>query len=152
MSSCKKQLSSCNLKLVKSMKVIIKKTKEVKEVALGYAVNYLLPRDLAIIATKKRLAELKREKARSEKEEKGDRLKNRQQAERLDGKVVKFKVAAGKSGKIHGSITKKEIAKELGVVKNNIELDKPIKKVGDYEVDLKFGQAKAKVKIKVEPK
>lgn len=37
------------------MKVIILKTGEVKDVALGYAVNYLLPKKLAVIATKQKL-------------------------------------------------------------------------------------------------
>jgi len=134
------------------MKVIFNKTKEVKDVPLGYAVNYLLPQGLAVIATAKKLKDLKEEKVKVKTEKTEDKLKNRQMAERLDGKVVNLKVTAGKSGKIHGSITKKEIAKELGVLKINIELDKPIKKVGEYEVGLKFGQVKAKVKIKVEGK
>lgn len=134
------------------MKVIFEKTKEVKEVSLGYAVNYLLPQGLAVIATAKKLKELKEEAVKVKTEKTEDKLKNRQMAEKLDGKVVELKVTAGKSGKIHGSITKKEIAKELGVLKTNIELDKPIKKVGEYEVGLKFGQVKAKVKIKVEGK
>lgn len=134
------------------MKVIFKDTKEVKEVPLGYAVNYLLPKGLAVVATEKRLEALKQAEEKTETEKKEDKLKDRQQAERLDGKVVRFKVKAGKSGKIHGSIAKKEMAKELGVLKENVELDKPIKKVGEYEVELKFGKAKAKVKVKVEVK
>jgi len=134
------------------MKVIFKKTKEVKDVQLGYAVNYLLPQGLAVIATAKKLKELKKEKAKVKVEKTEDKLKNRQWAEKLDGKVVELKVTAGKSGKIHGSITKKEIAKELEILKTNIELDKPIKKVGEYEVGLKFGQVRAKVKIKLEAK
>ena len=134
------------------MKVIFKKTKEVKDVQLGYAVNYLLPQGLAVIATAKKLKELKKEKAKVKVEKTEDKLKNRQWAEKLDGKVVELKVTAGKSGKIHGSITKKEMAKELGILKTNIELDKPIKKVGEYEVGLKFGQVRAKVKIKVKEK
>ncbi len=131
------------------MKVIIKETREVKDVALGYALNYLLPRGLAVVATEKKLEELEKEKQVKKDEKKEDKQKNRQQAERLDGKVVNFKVTAGKSGKIHGSIGKKEIAKELDVLKSKVELLKPIKKVGDYEVVLKFGKVKAKVKIKV---
>jgi len=132
------------------MKVIIKKTNEVKEVALGYAVNYLLPKNLAIIATKKKLEELEKRKKEEVAVVEEDVLKNRQSAEKLDGKVIKLKVKAGKAGKVHGSITRKEIAKELDIMKANVVLEKPIKKVGEYEVGLKFGKAKAKVKIKVE--
>ncbi|MDZ4229243.1 MAG: bL9 family ribosomal protein, partial [Patescibacteria group bacterium] len=70
------------------MKVILKKSGEVKNVSLGYAVNYLLPRGLAQIATKKRLAlaEAAQVQAAVQKAESTD--SNRQQAERLDGKVV----------------------------------------------------------------
>jgi len=132
------------------MKVIIKKTGEIKEVALGYALNYLLPKDLAVIATKKKLEEWKNRKQEEAVAVEEGVLKNRQQAEKLDGKVIELKVKAGKAGKVHGSITRKEIAKELNIMKANIVLEKPIKKVGEYEVGLKFGKIKAKVKIKVE--
>jgi len=132
------------------MKVIIKETGEVKDVPLGYAVNYLLPKGLAVIATEKKLKDLAKQKQKKEAAKKEDKQEDRQQAERLDGKVIKLSVKAGKSGKIHGSIAKKEIAKELGVLKANIELAKPIKKIGEYEVELKFGKVKAKAKLKIE--
>jgi large subunit ribosomal protein L9 len=134
------------------MKVLIKATGEIKEVSNGYAFNYLLPQKLAVLATEARLAEWKKAKAKKLALVKGERLKNRQLAEKFDGKVIELKVLAGKAGKIHGSITKKEIAKELGILKANVGLDKPIKKVGEYEVELVFGKTKAKIKIKVEAK
>ena len=131
------------------MKVIILKTGEVRDVPLGFAVNFLLPKGEAVIATDKKLKELKQEKKQKIVDEKEDKMKNRQLAEKLDGKVVKMKVKAGKAGKIHGSITKKEIAKELDILKTKVILDKPIKKIGDYEIKLKFGTANAKIKLKV---
>lgn len=132
------------------MKIIIKKTGKVEDVSSGYAVNFLLPRGLAKIATKHRLEKIKKEKREKQKLKKKGLLKDRQMAEKLDGKVVTFKVVAGKAGKIHGSIGKKEIAKELKILKPEVILDQPIKKVGEYKVELKFGVAKAGVKIKVE--
>jgi large subunit ribosomal protein L9 len=131
------------------MKVVIKKTGEVKKVSLGHAVNFLLPKGLAEVATEKKIAELKQKQAAKQEAKREDRLKNRQQAERLDGKVIEFKVKAGKAGKIHGSVSKKQVAKLLEVLKENVILDKPIKKIGEYEVGLRFGRAQAKVKIKV---
>ena len=131
------------------MKVIIKKSGEVKNVSLGYAVNYLLPKKLAEIATSKRLEIMKQSQvaAAAQKEEKvGD---EHQQAERLDGKVITFRKNSGKSGKINGSITKKDIAMTLKINKTNIILSEPIKKTGEYEVGLKFGASRAKVKVKV---
>jgi len=131
------------------MKVIILKTNEVKEVPLGYAVNYLLPKKEAVIATKVRLAKMKREEKQVKEAKKIGMHEDRQLAERLDGKVVELKLKAGKSGQIHGSVTKKEIAKKLDILKTNIELNKPIKKIGEYEIKLKFGKAKAVVKLKL---
>ncbi|MCG2692413.1 50S ribosomal protein L9 [Microgenomates group bacterium] len=131
------------------MKVIILETNEVREVSLGHAVNYLLPKKLAVVATKEKLAELKKKALKLKVSKSEEERANKQDAERLDGKVIEFKETAGKAGKIHGSITKKEIAKALGVLKTNIILEEPIKKLGEYEVELKFGKIKPKVKVKV---
>lgn len=75
-----------------------------------------------------------------------------QTMKKLEGKIIEMKAEAGKNGKIHGSITKKEIAKELKILKTNIILEEPIKKVGEYEVELKFGKAKGKIKLVVKAK
>ena len=131
------------------MKVIILKTNEVKDVSLGYAVNYLLPKKLGVIATKKKLEQLKQTAKEEEEAKSQGERQDKQEAERLDGKVIEFKKEAGKAGKIHGSITKKEVAKALGILKTNIILAETIKKIGEYEVELKFGKIKAKVKVKV---
>ena len=131
------------------MKVIILKTKEVKDVALGHAVNYLLPNKLAVVATKQKLEELKKKAKEAKVQKKASKMEDRQQVEKLDGKVITLKVKAGKSGKIHGSITKKEVAREFDILKTNITLEKPIKKIGEHEIKLKFGKASAKVKLKL---
>ena len=122
------------------MKIILKATGEVKNVSLGHAVNYLLPRGLAVIATAKRVAELKKavETAQEKQAESNDA--DRQQAERLDGKVIEFKGE---------TVTKKKIAASLKILKTSVILPKPIRKTGEYPVELKFGGSHAKVKIKV---
>lgn len=131
------------------MKVIILKTSEIKDVSLGYAINYLLPKKLAVIATKKELLKLERRVALEKDGKKVSRLENQRLADKFNGKVVTLKVKAGKAGKVHGSITKKEIAKTLKILKNDVVLEKPIKKVGEHDVELKFGKVKAKVKVKI---
>jgi large subunit ribosomal protein L9 len=134
------------------MKVIILKSKEVKEVSLGYAVNFLLPKKLAVVATKKKLSEIKKAEKEALEVKKQTGQDDRRIAEKIDGKVVILKVKAGKSGKIHGSISKKDIAKELKILKINIDLEKPIKKIGEHEIKLKFGKTKASIKLKIEIK
>lgn len=134
------------------MKVIFKQNNEVKNVSLGYALNYLFPKKLAEAATPERLEALSKKQAEAAVSVKEKGQADHQQAERLDGKVVELKLSAGKSGKIHGSLTKKDLAKTLGVLKTNIELAEPIKKLGEYSVGLKFGQAKAKIKVVIKLK
>ncbi len=131
------------------MKVIILATKEIKEVSLGYAVNYLLPKKLAVIATDKKIQQMEQAKKTEVEKKETSQKDDRQLAERVDGKVVELKVKAGSGGKIHGSVGKKEIAKAFKVLKTQIELPKPIKKLGDYEITLNFNQAKATVKLKL---
>jgi large subunit ribosomal protein L9 len=131
------------------MKVIFKNSGEVKEVSLGYAVNYLLPKQLAEKATASRISDIQAKKAAAAKTEQVKIDESRQMAERFDGKVVNFDREAGKGGQIHGSITKKEIADALKILKINVVLSKPIKKVGEYPVELKFGTSRATVKVKV---
>lgn len=144
-----KSLVSDDKIFFKDMKVIILKTSEIKEVSLGYAVNYLLPKKLAVVATKKKLDELKAIKEKVVAVKSQADAKDKEQADKLSGKVITFKMEAGKAGKIHGSITKKEIAKELKILKNNIILEEPIKKIGEYEAEVKFGNSKVKIKIEV---
>ncbi len=122
------------------MKVIIKKTGEVKNVALGYAVNYLLPKKLAEIATKVRLKQLKQVQVEAREQKEAKEGGQHQQAERLDDKVIEFK---------NETVTKKKIATSLKILKTNVILPKPIRKPGEYQVELKFGASKAKVKVKV---
>ncbi|PJC66399.1 hypothetical protein CO018_02145 [Candidatus Beckwithbacteria bacterium CG_4_9_14_0_2_um_filter_47_11] len=122
------------------MKVILKATGEVKNVSLGHAVNYLLPRGLAVTATAKRIAELKKAVETAQEKQAESIDADRQQAERLDGKVIEFKGE---------TVTKKKIAASLKIAKTNVLLPKPVRKIGEYEVELKFGLSQAKVKIKV---
>jgi large subunit ribosomal protein L9 len=132
------------------LKVIFKNTNEIKDVSFGYAVNYLLPAGLAVRTTPEEIKKLEIKKLK-EKEKKD---KQADEASRLfsqfTGKEFIIKAKAGKKGKLHGAITKKDLAKELKLAKDNLILPEPIKKLGKYEVELKFGDKRTKVKIKVE--
>lgn len=132
------------------MKVILNSTSEIKDVSFGYAVNYLIPKGLAVRATDKNLKELeiKRSKEKEKKDQQAD------EAGRLfsqfSGHEFIIRAKAGKKGKLHGVITKKDLAKELKLVKDNLILPEPIKKLGEYSVELKFGDKRAKVRVRVE--
>ena len=132
------------------MKVILKQNNEVKNVSFGYAVNYLLPRGLAVLATDINLKSLEKEKAKIIKEAGLLKQGQNQQAEKYRHKKFVIKAKAGVKGQLFGAITKKELAKEIKVKKTEIVLEKPIKKIGKYEIGLKFGSELVKVIVEVQ--
>ena len=118
---------------------------EMKEVSEGYGRNYLLPRKLAVEATKDNLNALKlREKANAARiaAEKEQAMEN---AKALENIIVKISARAGAGGKLFGAVTSKEISDALAA-QHGIALDskkivqgEPIKGYGSYDVKCKFG-------------
>lgn len=116
---------------------------EVKEVADGFARNFLLPKGLAVVATEgaqrsvsvqKQIAQTKKERAKTEAEA---------LAEQLAGIRVTFKAKVGDQHRLYGSITSADIAeavsKELGqeLDKRKIELGEPLKHLGEFQVPVR---------------
>jgi len=133
------------------MRVIIKKTKEVKDVSFGYAVNYLIPNNLAVLADDEQLANLEKQKTIERQQKLEEIKKQKTLADRLSGKKVVIKAKAGKNKKIFGSIGRKNILKALKMEKEKVEvlIDEPIKTIGKHEVDLKIGEQRITIKIEV---
>jgi large subunit ribosomal protein L9 len=113
---------------------------DVVEVADGYARNYLVPRGLAVKATKgaerhvaslKRAHEVRVDKAKAEAE---------QVAARLLAQPIAVQAHAGEEGKLFGSVTASDIAeaidRQLGVRvdRHDVHLEEPIRSVGTHEV------------------
>jgi len=133
---------------------------EVKEVADGFARNYLIPQGLAIEATAGKLKE-NQEKQKREKEKK-DQEKTRAQAlqQSLDGRKITIAVKTGSKDKLFGAVTNKEISEllqsqyNINIDKKKIELTEPIKHLGKYSVKLKLYQgiqATLELEVKAEP-
>lgn len=127
------------------------KAGDLKDVANGYARNYLMPKKFAAAATPSLIANRQqRVAAELRKVEKQAEL-NRQQAERLGQVTLTFKARSGREGRLYGSITSQDIAAGLreaeGIVvdRRMIELPDPIRSVGSYTVSVK-------VAPKLEPK
>ena len=94
---------------------------EVKEVADGYARNFLIARGLAVVASagaNKVLEKQNEEKARQDELNKEEALKTKEKLETLE---LDFKVKAN-NGRVSGSVSTKEICEELK--KKGIEIDK----------------------------
>src|SRR2546421_12320713 len=127
------------------------KAGDLKDVANGYARNYLLPRQLAAGATPSLIANRQQriaaEQRKLEKQSEG----NRQQAERLGQVTLTFKARVGREGRLYGSITSQDIAAGLreseGIVidRRMIDLQNPIRSTGTFMVPIKVAQ-------KLEPK
>lgn len=117
---------------------------EVKNVADGYARNYLLKYNYAKEATSGNMKELqakekKQEQLKQQEKEEAGKLK-----EKLAETTVEIKAKAGDAGRLFGSITSKNIAEELEksfgykVDKRKIELDTPIRALGYTNVPVKL--------------
>jgi large subunit ribosomal protein L9 len=132
------------------------KAGDLKDVANGYARNYLLPRQLAAGATPSLIANrTQRIAAEQRRLEKQAELK-RQQAERLGQVTLTFKAKVGSHGRLYGSITSQDIAAALRNTENItidrrvIELPDPIRALGTFSVSVKVApQLEPKITVNV---
>src|SRR3989344_4488359 len=112
---------------------------DIKEVNDGYAMNFLLPRKLAQMATVKTIAELElrqKEIVIEREVQESLLLKN---LEEIKGKTIIIKVKADEKGHLFSGIKNKEIVEEMklqhhaDIAEEFIVLEKPIKEVGEFE-------------------
>jgi|SRR5690625_37678 len=117
---------------------------EVKDVAVGYARNYLLKNNLAIEATPGNLKALEAKQNKEEKKEEQLEEEAKQLQKQLSEIEVEIKTKAGEKGRLFGSITSQNIANELAkkhkikIDKRKIELDQPIRTLGHTVVPVKL--------------
>ena len=145
------------------MKVILQKdvkdlgkVGDLVKVKEGFARNFLLPRRLALEATENkvsewnylnRVAEAKKKKAVAERQE---------LLGKINGVSLNFKVAAGETEKIFGSITTADISKQLegkgfSVDRRDIHLEEPIKVLGNHKAAVRMGEGQeATIQLVVE--
>ena len=129
---------------------------EVKEVADGYARNFLIPQDLAKPATEQAIREAQSSAAKKTKDEQMDLEETQKMAEQLDGRELFVKVKE-KDGTLFGSVNEKTIAKSLSeeglkIEPQNVKLEEPIKEVGDYDVRLELDHGlEATIKVILVP-
>ena len=116
---------------------------EIKEVKDGYARNFLIPKGLAKKAEKETLLWLETQKE-AEIQKAEEELKRVQGlASAIDGQEVIIPVKIGEEGQLFESITSQKIlekVKELGfeIKKIQLDLEEPIKELGEFPVKIKF--------------
>ena len=117
---------------------------EVKEVKNGYARNFLIPKGLVKPATKEAMAWLETQKEIEEKKAESELKKIQETASNFDGQEIIIPVKIGKEkDQLFEAVTAQKISeklKELGfsIKKNQIELEEPIKELGEYPVKIRF--------------
>lgn len=130
------------------------KSGDVVRVRPGYARNFLIPRGLAMPATKGNIAridEIKRQAAARTAEE----LSEAQAvAKKLEAVSVKIARAVGEENKMYGSVTSRDIeeafrAAGVAVDRKKIHLPEPLKELGLAEVEVKL-HPKVSAKLRVE--
>jgi len=116
---------------------------EIKEVALGFAKNFLFPKNLAKPATKENLMWLnKKQKETAKKAE--EELKNiQEQVSQMDGLEIIIPAKINEQGKVFGSINQALIIEKIAeqgfeIKKNQIELKEPIKEPGEWPIKISF--------------
>ena len=131
---------------------------EVKDVADGYAQNFLLPRGLAIEATAGELKVLAR--ARDAKRAKQDRAHGEAEelAKRLSETTLVFRLKAGEQGKTFGSVTSKDVADALKrehkveIDRTKVHLVEPLRSLGVHAVEIRLlTDVRAKLTVAIEP-
>jgi len=134
------------------------RTGDIKDVADGYARNYLLPKGLAMEATGGELKHLAQE--RQAEKSKKDRAHDdaRELAKRLGEVTLVFKLKAGEHGKTFGSVTAKEVAEALRkeakaeVDKTKIVLREPLRSLGVHKIEVRLlADVRADVTVAIEP-
>jgi len=116
---------------------------EIKEVADGYARNFLIPKGLAKPATKENLKWLETQKEIEVKKAEEELKKVEAVATNIDGQEIIIPVKIGEEGQLFESITSQKIyekLKELGfeIKKSQIDLPEPIKELGEFPVKIKL--------------
>lgn len=134
------------------MKVILTKDvarlgrkSDVKEVPSGHAINFLIPRNMAIPATPENLKRVTEVAKRNGEQKQQDLDGFKEALSKLSERTVVYTTEANEKGSLFKGINSDDIAKCLAnegfqIHKNHIALEHPIKELGMHEVPLRYGE------------
>jgi large subunit ribosomal protein L9 len=120
------------------------KAGEVKNVADGYARNYLLARGLAVVATESALKEFAAREAEQRRQSERERAVAHAHAQELGDIELEFTAKVGESERLYGSITSADIARALEarvgepVDRRRVLLPEPIRELGRHKVQVRL--------------
>jgi len=129
---------------------------DVVEVATGYAVNYLLPRKIAILATKGNLKQLEMRKHNIARREASRLDTADKQLEALEGQRIRIGAKVGEEGQLFGSVTPQRVADAINAKfgtsfdRKRIDLTAVIKKAGEHTASVSiYRDSRANIIIEV---
>jgi large subunit ribosomal protein L9 len=135
------------------------KSGELRDVADGFARNFLIPRKLAVPAAGGAFRAWQHDVANREEKRKREREEAEVLVARVTSTTLTMGVKVGEGGKLFGSVTAKDVAQALGrrgieVDRHRIELEEPLRQLGTYKVAVRVhpGLDPAEVTVVVEPK
>src|SRR5947209_13623697 len=116
---------------------------DVVKVAPGYARNFLLPRRLAVAATDSNRKIVEQERQAHLRKEAKQKSESEDLAKLLNGVSVSLAQKAGENDQLFGSVTSKDIAdalaaKNFTIDRRKVQLDEPIKQLGEYKVPVRL--------------
>ena len=124
----------------------VAKSGEIKEVADGYARNFLIPKNLATLVNPKITNQIEAELKAKNKKQSQATEKLTHIAEQLDNKEITLKAKVGAKDRLYGSITSADIASELSrtsgldIDKRKIELTEPIRELGSFDIAVRLAK------------
>jgi len=129
---------------------------QIVKVADGYGRNYLLPQKIAVVANAQSKKWVDQQRVRFLKEEAKEKADAEQLAQLMSSVVVSFTRKAGEQGTLFGSVTSMDVAEGLAaqgykIDKRKIQLDNPLKILGEHDVHLKLHRdVTATIKVKID--
>jgi large subunit ribosomal protein L9 len=120
------------------------KVGDVREVAEGYARNFLFRSGVAEVATEEKMKDIESKLSKIKKEEAENVKKAQDSADKLKKQKVVITEGVNEEGHLYGSVGAKEIAEAISekgfdLDGADVELEQPIKELGDHEVIVKLG-------------
>ena len=116
---------------------------QVVKVAPGYARNFLLPKRMAVAATESNKKIVEQERQAHLRKEAKVQGEAQELAKIMTGATVRIAQKAGENDQLFGSVTSKDIAEALtaqnyNIDRRKIQLDEPIRQLGEYKVAVRL--------------
>ncbi|NBV41392.1 50S ribosomal protein L9 [bacterium] len=119
---------------------------QTKKVRLGFARNYLLPYEFAILSTPANQLRLASLRKREEKRVAQEKAESESLAQQVNGKQITIRATAQDGGSLYGSVSASDIAEaiqseyKVAIDRHTIQLEENIKEAGEYTVTIELPQ------------